>query len=75
VTRMLPELTKLELGRKFWLSVSVTGVLCLLYLFGRLDQNGFLEGLKFATGAYLSANVLHRLTEAVIEFYKEKVAS
>lgn len=31
-------------------------------------------GRKLSTGAYLSANVLHRLVEAAIDFYKGKLA-
>ena len=71
----MEQLTKLELGRKFWLSVGVTVVLCVFYPLGWLDQAGFLEALKFSTGAYLSANVLHRLVEAAIEYYQGRVPS
>lgn len=52
-------------NRKFTLAISLSAVFCLMFVFGKLDQTGFITLIEWTLAGYLGANVGHRAVEVL----------
>ena len=50
-------------SRKFTLAVGLSIIYCLLLVFGKIDQAGFIALIQWTLAGYLGANVGHRAVE------------